>query len=105
MTEKELYNRTNAKTLSGAYLLEGTEELLKQQAIDRITALLDPGFTDLNLKRLKEPDVSAVLDAVHAVPVFDALCVTVFTEFDDAECNKNRLLRSWLRTQFRTSSR
>lgn len=85
MTEKELYNRTNAKTLSGAYLLEGTEELLKQQAIDRITALLDPGFTDLNLKRLKEPDVSAVLDAVHAVPVFDALCVTVFTEFDDAE--------------------
>lgn len=85
MTEKELYNRTNAKTLSGAYLLEGTEELLKQQAIDRITALLDPGFTDLNLKRLKEPDVSAVLDAVHAVPVFDALCVTVLTEFDDAE--------------------
>ena len=84
MTESELYKQTNAKTLSGAYLFEGAEELLKQQAVDRIVALLDPGFSDLNLKRLKEPDITAVLDAVHAVPVFDALCVTVFTDFDDA---------------------
>ncbi len=84
MTEKELYDRTNARTLSGAYLLEGAEELTKQQAIDRIVSLLDPGFIDLNLKRAKEPDVSAVLDAAHAVPVFDALCVTIFTDFDDA---------------------
>ena len=83
MTEKELYKLTNARSLSGAYLFEGAEELLKQQAIDRIVSLLDPGFSDLNLKRMKEPDVSAVLDAAHAVPVFDALCVTVFTEFDD----------------------
>ena len=84
MNESELYKLTNARMLSGAYLFEGAEELTKQQAIDRITALLNPGFTDLNLKRLKEPDVSAVLDAVHAVPVFDTLCVTVFTGFDDA---------------------
>ena len=84
MTEKELYDRTNARTLSGAYLLEGAEELTKQQAIDRVTALLDPGFLDLNLKRVKEPDINAVLDAAHAVPVFDALCVTIFTDFDDA---------------------
>ena len=84
MTERELFDRTNARTLSGAYLFEGSEELTKQQAIDRITALLDPGFLDLNLKRIKEPDVSAVLDAAHAVPVFDALCVMVFTDFDDA---------------------
>lgn len=84
MTEKELYKRTNARSLSGAYLFEGAEELTKQQAVDRITALLDPGFSDLNLKRMKEPDVNAVLDAAHAVPVFDSLCVTVFTDFDDA---------------------
>ncbi|MBQ1820699.1 MAG: DNA polymerase III subunit delta [Clostridia bacterium] len=84
MTENELYKQTNAKTLCGAYLFEGTEEMTKQQAIDRITALLDPGFSDLNLKRIKQPEASAVLDAVHALPVFDALCVTIFTEFDDA---------------------
>ncbi len=84
MNESELYKRTNAKKLAGAYLFEGAEELTKQQAVDRITALLDPGFSDLNLKRQKEPDVIAVLDAIHAVPVFDTLCVTIFTEFDDA---------------------
>jgi DNA polymerase III delta subunit len=84
MTEKELFDATTARTLSGAYLFEGAEELTKQQAVDRIAALLDPGFADLNLKRLKSPDASAVLDAAHAVPVFDAQCLTVFTEFDDA---------------------
>jgi DNA polymerase III delta subunit len=84
MTERELFERTNARTLSGAYLFEGAEELTKQQAVDRIVSALDPGFSDLNLKRMKAPDVNAVLDAAHAVPVFDTLCVTVFTDFDDA---------------------
>ncbi|MBR4905974.1 MAG: DNA polymerase III subunit delta [Clostridia bacterium] len=103
MTEKELYDRTNARTLSGAYLLEGAEELTKQQAIDRVTALLDPGFIDLNLKRQKEPDVSAVLDAVHAVPVFDALCVTIFTDFDDAALYEGLETRKALDALFASS--
>ncbi len=84
MTEQELYKQTKERTLCGAYYFDGAEELLKQQAVDRITALLDPGFSDLNLKKAKEPDAAAVLDAAHAVPVFDALSVTIFTEFDDA---------------------
>ena len=103
MTEKELYDRTNARTLSGAYLFEGAEELTKQQAIDRVTALLDPGFIDLNLKRMKEPDVNAVLDAVHAVPVFDALCVTVFTDFDDAALYEGLETRKALDALFASS--
>lgn len=103
MTEKELYDRTNARTLSGAYLLEGAEELTKQQAIDRVTALLDPGFLDLNLKRVKEPDVSAVLDAAHTVPVFDALCVTIFTDFDDAALYEGLETRKALDALFASS--
>ena len=83
MTEKELYDRTNARSLSGAYLLEGDEELLKQQAIDRIVALLDSGFLDLNLKRLKAPDADLLCDAVRSLPVFDSLCVTIVTDFAD----------------------
>lgn len=103
MTEKELYDRTNARTLSGAYLLEGAEELTKQQAIDRIVSLLDPGFLDLNLKRAKEPDVSAVLDAAHAVPVFDALSVTIFTDFDDAALYEGLETRKALDALFASS--
>jgi DNA polymerase-3 subunit delta len=103
MTEKELYDRTNARKLSGSYIFEGAEELTKQQAIDRITALLDPGFPDLNLKRMKEPDVNAVLDAAHAVPVFDALCVTVFTDFDDAALFEELKKRNALDALFQPS--
>ena len=103
MTERELFDRTNARKLSGSYIFEGTEELTKQQAIDRITALLDPGFPDLNLKRMKEPDVNAVLDAAHAVPVFDALCVTVFTDFDDAALFEELKKRNALDALFQPS--
>ena len=83
MNERELFEKTNARALSGAYLFEGDEELTKQQAVDRIVALLDPGFADLNLKRLKAPDGDLLADAVRSVPVFDALCVTVVTDFSD----------------------
>jgi DNA polymerase-3 subunit delta len=103
MTERELFDRTNARKLSGSYIFEGAEELTKQQAIDRITALLDPGFLDLNLKRMKEPDVNAVLDAAHAVPVFDALCVTVFTDFDDAALFEELKKRNALDALFQPS--
>jgi DNA polymerase-3 subunit delta len=103
MTEKELYKQTKEKTLCGAYLFEGTEELLKQQAIDRITALLDSGFADLNLKRQKEPDVNAVLDAAHALPVFDARCVTIFTDFDDGAIFDALEKRNALSSLFRSA--
>ena len=83
MNERELYEKTNSRALFGAYLFEGGEELTKQQAIDRVTALLDPGFADLNLKRLKAPEGELLADAIRGVPVFDSLCVTVVTDFSD----------------------
>ena len=100
MTEKELYDATSARKLSGAYLFEGAEELTKQQAVYRIGALLDAGFADLNLKRIKAPDAAAVLDAVHAVPVFDATCLTLFSDFDDAALYEELKKRNALDTLF-----
>ena len=85
MNERELFEKTNSRTLSGAYYFAGSEELTKQQAIDRILALLDPGFFDLNLKRQKAPEPLLLLDALRSVPVFDALCVSVVTDFSDDE--------------------
>ena len=96
MNEREFFEKTNGRALFGAYLLEGDEELTKQQAIDRIVALLDPGFADLNLKRLKAPEGDLLCDAVRSVPVFDALCVVIVTDFNDdaalAALEKQRLL-------------
>ena len=85
MNERELFEKTNSRALSGAYYFAGSEELLKQQAVDRIVALLDPGFSDLNLKRQKTPDPLLLLDALRSVPVFDTLCVSIVTEFSDDE--------------------
>ena len=85
MNERELFEKTNSRTLSGAYYFAGSEELTKQQAVDRIVALLDPGFADLNLKRLKAPEPLLLLDALRSVPVFDQTCVTIVTDFSDDE--------------------
>lgn len=85
MNERELYEKTNRRALSGAYYFAGSEELVKQQAIDRIVALLDPGFTDLNLKRQKAPEPLLLLDVLRSVPVFDSLCVSIVTDFSDDE--------------------
>lgn len=85
MTERELFEKTNSRTLAGAYYLAGSEELVKQQAVDRILALLDPGFLDLNLKRSKAPEPLLLLDALRSVPVFDALCVSIVTDFSDED--------------------
>ena len=85
MNERELFEKTNSRTLSGAYYFAGSEELTKQQAIDRILALLDPGFFDLNLKRQRAPEPLLLLDALRSVPVFDTLCVSIVTDFSDDE--------------------
>ena len=85
MNERELFEKTNNRSLSGAYCFAGSEELTKQQAIDRIVALLDPGFVDLNLKRQKAPEPLLLLDALRSVPVFDSLCVSIVTDFSDDE--------------------
>lgn len=85
MNERELFEKTNSRALSGAYYFAGSEELTKQQAVDRIVALLDPGFFDLNMKRQKAPEPLLLLDALRSVPVFDTLCVSIITDFSDDE--------------------
>ena len=103
MNERELFEKTNARGLTGAYLFEGSEELTKQQAVDRITALLDPGMLDLNLKRLKAPDGDLLCDAVRSVPVFDTLCVTIVTDFNDDAVLETLEKKRLLDTMFATT--
>ena len=85
MNETEFYRETNAKTLRGPYLLLGSEELTKQQALDRVLALLDPGFSEMNLHRLKDPDARALLSAADQLPFFDALHIVLVSDWSDAD--------------------
>ena len=79
------YRETNEKTLRGPYLLHGAEELTKQQAVDRVQALLDPGFLDMNLHRLRAPDLGTLLGAAEQLPFFDAFHLVIVSDWNDRE--------------------
>ena len=85
MNETAFYRETNARTLRGPYLLLGSEELTKQEALDRVLALLDPGFADMNLHRLKEPEAKELLGAADQLPFFDAFHIVVVSDWSDAD--------------------
>ena len=85
MKETAFYRETNAKTLRGPYLLLGSEELTKQEALDRVLKLLDPGFSEMNLHRLKEPDAQTLIGAADQLPFFDAFHIVVVSDWSDAD--------------------
>ena len=85
MNEQAFYQETNQRTLRGPYLLYGVEELTKQQAVDRVLALLDPGFSDMNLHRLQAPDLAALLGAVDQLPFFDAFHLVLVIDWSDKD--------------------
>ena len=85
MNETSLYRETNARTLRGPYLLLGAEELTKQEAVDRVLALLDPSFTDMNLHKLKSPTARDLLNAADQLPFFDAFHIVLVSEWSDAD--------------------
>ena len=85
MDETEFYRQTRDKTLFGAYLLYGQEELTRREAQDRVVALTDAGYRDLNVERLEQPTWDALWDAACRLPFFDALRVVVVKSFRDED--------------------
>lgn len=85
MNEQALYQKTTEKSLRGPFLFLGSEELTKQEALDRVLASLDPAFGDMNLHRLKGPSARDLLNAADQLPFFDAFHVVVVTEWSDPD--------------------
>ena len=72
MNETEFYQATKNRSLKGAYLLCGEEELTKQEAAVRVEELLDPGFRELNRQSFTRPAAaSEVFAACDQLPLFD----------------------------------
>ncbi len=82
MDENAFYRLTKEGSLSGAYLLHGAEELTKRQAVDRVRALLDPAFADMNVEKLTMPDAATLGGALARVPLFDKFRLLLINEFD-----------------------
>ena len=56
-------------TVSGAYLLHGTEETLKTDALNALRkALLPEGFEQLNYEELEKPEADAIISACETLP-------------------------------------
>ena len=70
-------------TLSGVYLLEGTEEYIKQQALARLCAKLLPiGLEQMNLTDLQNPDADSLMAAAETLPFLGEKRVVVVRECD-----------------------
>lgn len=68
MTYREFNKLLKDDKLSGAYLLYGEEEYLKQECLDKLDAILPPGFEMLNKTSLEDADAAGIYDAAITAP-------------------------------------
>ena len=69
MTYREFNKLLKEDMLSGTYLLYGEEEYLKQQCLDKIDAMLPPGFEMLNKTVLEGAEAASIYDAAIIAPL------------------------------------
>ena len=69
MTQQEFLQRAAQGRLHGAYLLDGEEEALKQEALTVLRrAILPEGMEELNESVLIDPETSAIIAAAETLP-------------------------------------
>ncbi|NLV57451.1 MAG: DNA polymerase III subunit delta [Clostridiales bacterium] len=83
MNHTGFFTAIKERTLSGVYLLEGSEEYIKQQALARLCAkLLPQGLEQMNLAELDNPDADALIAAAETLPFMGEKRVVVVRECD-----------------------
>lgn len=85
MNESAFFKLTQQRQLSGAYLLYGVEELTKQEAVKRVTALAEPDFASLNVSRMISPSREELLSCAMQFPFADNVRVIVASEWYERE--------------------
>lgn len=81
-TENEFWRETNARTISGAYLLFGEEALTRIMAVEHVMELLDPVSRELNYQVIKPADKEALLYECTMLPFFDSMRVLRLREWN-----------------------
>ncbi len=70
MNYKEFFKLINGGKLSGAYLLHGEEEYVKNAAVSAVRDKIPEEIRTFNLTLLYEPDLNKLVDACETLPVF-----------------------------------
>ena len=69
MNHTAFFEQVKKGNIQPVYLMEGTEEYIKQQAVRQLcTKLLPAGLEELNLTDLTDPEADALIAA--ALPLF-----------------------------------
>ena len=82
MSEQAFWKAADSRSLSGAYLLFGEEELTKQLAVNKVISLLDPAAKDMNLLTVKPSGARELQLLCTQLPFFDSLRVLLLREWD-----------------------
>lgn len=77
MNHTAFFKLIKENALSGAYLLQGKEEHVKEAAVQRIMETVEEAARDLNVQSLTSPDVASLTAACETLPFFAARRVVV----------------------------
>lgn len=69
MNHTAFFEQVKAGNIASVYLMEGTEEYIKQQALNQLCKkLLPAGLEELNLTELRNPEPDALIAAAETLP-------------------------------------
>jgi len=69
MNHTAFFDLVKKGTIGDAYLMEGPEEYIKQQALERLKEkILPAGLEEMNLTELPDPDADALIAAAETLP-------------------------------------
>lgn len=78
MDRKELEKQIQAGKVNGVYLLDGTDEYLKQRALkNMISCAIGSGMEELNLSNLNNPSTNELIAACETIPFMSEKRVVV----------------------------
>ena len=70
MKYNDFFKLINTRTLTGAYLLHGSEEYVKDSALKQIIDRFEPSTRSMNVADIHEFDVEALIDLCETMPFF-----------------------------------
>lgn len=83
MNHTEFFDAIKTGRLRGLYLMEGTEEYIKSQAVARLCGkLLPQGLEAMNLTELTNPDADALIAAAETLPLLSDKRVVLVRDCD-----------------------
>ncbi len=70
MNYNDFFRLINKKELSGAYLMYGSEEFVKNSAISAAQNMIDEPVRIFNISTLTDPSIDAITEACETLPLF-----------------------------------